>query len=176
VTVAAEPLSIETLRGWIGRASPVRPLELITTSDVRRYVDATGDANPLWLDDDFARQHGYPGRLLPPTLVGWVPFSIKEGTGHGQSGSTDLKFQVPLPPEYTNVRNAGTESEWLQPVRLGEQLYVQNVLLDVSIHEGKGKAGRGVRVTEEERVTRAQDELVFLRRSTVIIYPARAAA
>ena len=35
------------LREWIGRKTPLRPLEIISAADVRRYVDATGDANPL---------------------------------------------------------------------------------------------------------------------------------
>ena len=43
------------LRSWIGRKTPIWPLEVMTAGDVRRYVDATGDANPLWLSDDFAR-------------------------------------------------------------------------------------------------------------------------
>jgi acyl dehydratase len=43
------------LRNWIGRKSPLIRLEIMSASDARRYVDATGDANPLWLDDTFAR-------------------------------------------------------------------------------------------------------------------------
>ena len=89
------------LREWIGRKTPLRPLEIISAADVRRYVDATGDANPLWLDDDFARGAGYRSRILPPTLVGWVPFSFKEGTERAESEPTDLRRQIPLPGEYT---------------------------------------------------------------------------
>jgi hypothetical protein len=85
------------LREWIGRKTPLRPLEIISAADVRRYVDATGDANPLWLDDDFARDAGYRSRILPPTLVGWVPFSFKEGTERADSDPTDLRRQMPLP-------------------------------------------------------------------------------
>ncbi len=160
---------VDALREWIGRATPLRPLEQIFPSDLRRYVDATGDANPLWLHDDFARQHGYRGRLLPPVLVGWVPFSIKEGSGHAQDDAADLRRQLPVASTYTNVRNAGTESEWLRPAYLGEQLFVQNVLTDISAHEGR--SGSGISVTQEECVSNAQDELVFVRRSTVILYP-----
>ena len=57
------------LRASIGRQSPARPLEVLSASDIRRYVDATGDTNRLWLDDQFARAAGYRGRLLPPNLV-----------------------------------------------------------------------------------------------------------
>lgn len=84
------------LREWIGRKTPLRPLEIISAADVRRYVDATGDANPLWLDDDFARGAGYQSRILAPTLVGWVPFSFKEGTERAESEPTDLRRQIPL--------------------------------------------------------------------------------
>jgi acyl dehydratase len=85
------------LRGWIGRKSALAQLETMSASDVRRYIDATGDANPLWLDDEFARAAGYQSRLLPPTLVGWVPFSIKEGESASGSAATDLRRRLPLP-------------------------------------------------------------------------------
>ena len=55
MTAPAEPIITSELRNWIGRKSPLTPLEIMTAPDVRRYVDATGDANPLWLDDEFAR-------------------------------------------------------------------------------------------------------------------------
>ena len=32
---------------WIGRKTPLRQLEIIGAADVRRYVDATGDAVAL---------------------------------------------------------------------------------------------------------------------------------
>ena len=166
-----EDLIGEELRAWVGRASPARPLEPIYPSDVRRYVDATGDANPLWLDDEYARSYGYRGRLLPPTLVGWVPFSIKEGTGHARQDDADLRRQLPVPDGFTNVRNAGTESEWFCPVHLGEPLTVQNVVTDIRVHEGR--SGKGFSVTQEERVSNTQEEVVFVRRSTIILYPER---
>ena len=120
MTDAAESIITPELRSWIGRKSPLANLEIMSASDVRRYVDATGDANPLWLDDEFARAAGYRSRLLPPTLVGWVPFSMKEGETASRYDNIDLRRQLPLPGNYTNVRNAGSETEWLQPAYAGE--------------------------------------------------------
>ena len=122
MTDSPESILTPELRSWIGRSSRPAQLETMAASDVRRYVDATGDANPLWLDDDFARSAGYPSRLLPPTLVGWIPFSMKEGDSASSSDATDLRRQLPLPDGYTNVRNAGSEAEWLQLAYVGEQL------------------------------------------------------
>ena len=74
----ASNLITPQMRSWIGRKTSLSPLLIMTTSDIRRYADATGDRNPLWFDDEYAKSAGYKGRLLPPTLVGWVPFSIRE--------------------------------------------------------------------------------------------------
>jgi len=157
------------LRGWIGRKALLRPLEIISAADVRRYVDATGDANPLWLDDVFARSAGYRGRILPPTLVGWVPFSFKEGTERANSDPTDLRRQLPLPSEYTNVRNAGSETEWLQPAYLGEQLSTQSVIIDIV--ERQGKSGLGIYVSQEEQVLNTEQQMVLRRRHTLAVFP-----
>ena len=157
------------LRAWIGRTTPVRSLEIISAADVRRYIDATGDANPLWLDDDYARSAGYQSRILPPTLVGWVPFSFKEGTERAQNDSTDLRRQLPLPSEYTNVRNAGSETEWLQPVYLGEPLLTRSTIVDIVAREGK--AGLGIYISQEEQVLNARQELVLCRRHTLAVFP-----
>jgi uncharacterized protein len=171
MTDAAEFIITPELRGWIGRKGPLTRLEIMTASDVRRYVDATGDANPLWLDDEFARSAGYRSRLLPPTLVGWVPFSLREGADRSGADATDLRRQVPLPEGYTNVRNAGSETEWLQPVYVGEQLSTQSRIVDIVARQGR--VGLGIYITQEEQILNSQQEIVMRRRHTVAMFPAK---
>jgi acyl dehydratase len=170
VTDAVESIITPELRGWIGRKSPLTRLEIMTASDVRRYVDATGDANPLWLDDDFARSAGYQNRLLPPTLVGWVPFSMKADSA-SVADATDLRRQLPLPEGYTNVRNAGSETEWLQPAYVGEQLSTQSRIVDIVPRQGR--AGLGIYITQEEQILNSQQEIVMRRHHTVAMFPAK---
>ena len=157
------------LRAWIGRTSPLRQLEIISVADVRRYVDATGDANPLWLDDDFARSAGYRSRLLPPTLVGWVPFSMRENLDGSGAEAPDLRRQIPVPENYTNVRNAGSETEWLKPVYPGEQLSTQSCLVDIVARQGR--AGLGIYITQEEQILNADGEVALRRRHTMALFP-----
>ena len=46
----------DEVRAWIGLTTELMALpEEIAASDVRRYVEATGDTNPLWMDDAAAR-------------------------------------------------------------------------------------------------------------------------
>ena len=171
MTDSPEAIITPTLRSWIGRKSALAHLETMSASDVRRYVDATGDANPLWLDDDFARSAGYRRRLLPPTLVGWVPFSMKESDSASSSAATDLRRQLPLPDGYTNVRNAGSKSEWLQPAYVGEQLSTENRIVDIVTRQGR--AGLGIYITQEEQFLNSRQEIVMRRRHTVAMFPAK---
>ena len=157
------------LHAWIGRQSPARPLEVLGASDVRRYSDATGDVNRLWLDDQFARAAGYRGRLLPPTLVGWVPFSFRESTERADADPMDLRRQLPLPPGYTNVRNAGSETEWSAPVYLGEQLFTRSCIVDIVAREGR--AGQGIYISQEEQVLNSDEQIVLRRRHTLAVFP-----
>ena len=171
MTDSSESIITPELRSWIGRNGRLAQLEPISASDVRRYVDATGDANPLWLNDDFARSAGYRSRLLPPTLVGWVPFSMREGDSASSSDATDLRRQLPLPNGYTNVRNAGSETEWLQPAYVDEQLSTQSCVLDIIARQGR--AGLGIYVTQEEEILNSHQEIVMRRRHTVAVFPER---
>ena len=166
---SADAIITPELCAWIGRETPLHKLEIIAPSDVRRYVDATGDANPLWLDDDFARSVGYQARILPPTLVGWVPFSFKEGTERANTDPTDLRRQLPLPSAYTNVRNAGAETEWLEPVCLGEQLSTRTKITDITARQGK--TGLGIYIKKEEQVLNSEFRIVLRRVHTLAVFP-----
>ena len=164
--MSAGEIMTDALRDWIGRETTVRPLELVSAADIRRYVDATEDANPLWLDDEFAKSKGYRGRLLPPTLVGWEPFSRWTGANSTDYQGDDLLKQLPFPANYTDMRNAGGEIEWLRPVELGEALSAQSHIVDIVARQGK--AGLGIYVTREQRILDSNKEIVLLRRQTTV--------
>ena len=56
-----------------------------------------------------------------------------------------------MPKNYTNVRNAGSETEWLKPVYLGEQLATRSCLVDIVARQGR--AGSGFDIQEEQILT-----------------------
>lgn len=167
-------IDTEALNCWIGRVTDERRLELVSASDIRRYVDATDDANPLWLDDEFARSQGYRGRLLPPSLIAWEPFSRWTGSDNTDYHGDDLLKQIPFPQSYTDMRNAGSEIEWLRPVALGEALSIQSRIVDIVVRQGR--AGLGIYVTREERVVDSDKKPVLLRRQTTVHLPRVAVA
>ncbi len=164
----AESLITEELRSWVGRSSPRLPLpEAVSASDIRRYVDATDDRNPLWLDDESARAAGYQGRLVPPMLVLELTRRAQDESGDG----ADWWHKLPLPPDYTDTRNAGGELEWLAPVHVGDQLALESSIVDIVARQGR--AGLGIYVTREERVLNQRGEVVLKRRQTLARFPKR---
>lgn len=162
---ATDPNSLITdeMRSWVGRAAGPFPIpEQVSASDVRRFLDATGDDNPLWTDDAYAQAAGYRARFVPPMLILEL-YRRASGTGEGDSG---LWRGLPWPSGYTDTRNAGNEVEWVRPVYLGDQLTIEHRIVDLVARHGR--AGIGIYLTRES-VFRNQtgEEVVRLRATTV---------
>lgn len=57
------------LRAMVGREVSYTAPEELGRASLRYFALAVGDANPLYTDDAYAREHGYPGVIAPPTLI-----------------------------------------------------------------------------------------------------------
>ena len=88
--------------------------------------------------------------------------------------TTDLRRQVPVPPNYTNVRNAGSETEWLLPAYPGEPLSSQSVVVDIVSRQGR--FGVGIYITQEEQVLNRGGQIVLRRRHTIALFPEKTMA
>ncbi len=72
--------------------------EEVTKRAIKKFVDAIGDPNPLWRDEDYAKMTKYGGVIAPPS---WV-FSALSGVQFGWRGlagfhiATDMKFFRPI--------------------------------------------------------------------------------
>jgi acyl dehydratase len=151
-------------RAWIGRSSELMPLpEEVAASDVRRYVEATGDHNPLWLDDEAARSAGYRGRVVPPMLVIDLVWRLKD-TDAGR-----MTDRVPLPASYIDTRNVETEMEWLEPVYIGDRISVRHRIRDIVAR--RGRRGLGVYISRETEYVRADGRLLARMLQTVARFP-----
>jgi acyl dehydratase len=61
-------LTHEILQLVGGTVTYVAP-EVVGAASIRYFAQAIGDDNPLYTDDAFARAHGYPGVIAPPTWI-----------------------------------------------------------------------------------------------------------
>jgi acyl dehydratase len=154
----------DEVRSWIGRTTELMPLpEEISASDVRRYVEATEDRNPLWLDDEVARAAGYRARVVPPMLVIDLIWRLK----HSELGR--LWDKIPLPPNYVDTRNADTEIEWIEPVHIGDRLSIRHRIVDIVARQGR--RGLGVYITRETEYLRHDSLLLARVHQTVVRLP-----
>jgi uncharacterized protein len=165
----AKSVITDELMAWCGRTIGPIPLpERISASDLRRYINATDDRNPLWLDDDLARSVGYRCRVIPPAMIAEL---YRRNEGSTGTHSDSLWEALPLPEGYTESRNAQAEFEWLEPVYLGDQLYVTHRI--VEIVSRKIRNGVGIFVTREMEVKREDGDLVLRVRQTSVKLPKR---
>ena len=153
----------QEMRNCIGVRGPEIPLpEEISASDIRRFVEATGDTNPLWLDEAYAKSFGYQGRVVPPMMILelWRRIDKLDET-KAQSAADG----VPLPKNYRVTRNAGNEVEWLEPVYLGDRLSIQERTTDITARQGR--YGLGIYITRETEI-RNQDGVVVVRKTQTL--------
>ncbi len=64
-----DTLLTDDLRTRIGETRVYVAPEPIGRAAFRYFAQAIGDDNPLYTDEQFARAHGFPGVIAPPTLV-----------------------------------------------------------------------------------------------------------
>ena len=70
----------------------------ITEADVERFAAASGDTNPLHLDDEYAEQSRFGGRIAHGTLVsGLISAALARMPGLVVYLSQDLEFRNPVP-------------------------------------------------------------------------------
>lgn len=172
MTAEASTIITPELQAWVGSSvGPIQLPESLTPADVRRYLDATGDTNPLWTDESVAREAGYAACPVPPMLVFELYRRAEGATG---AGDANLWKGMPLPTNYTDTRNAGNKIEWLAPASLDDRLEVRHQLADITARQGR--AGLGIYITRESEF-RKQDGIVVVRlRATTVKLPANKSA
>ena len=135
IGVSTDPYVIEVERGQI-----------------RRFAEAIGDDNPLWLDRDYARAQGYDDVIAPPTFP--------------------VSFQVPgTPIWWQNLDRkrflAGEHGfSYVRPVCAGDVLTCRMTLVDVERKEGR--SGVMDLMHQEVRGIDAKGEEVFTHRRITV--------
>jgi 3-hydroxybutyryl-CoA dehydratase len=81
----------------LGVGDSVRFTKTITDGDIRRFAAASGDTNPLHLDEDFATETRFKGRIAHGTLVGGlISAALARVPGLVIYLSQDLEFHNPV--------------------------------------------------------------------------------
>ncbi len=162
-----DPEVLAEAKAAIGLKSPVRRSE-ITRKDFRRFSIATGDKNPLWRDDEYAKEAGYEG-IVAPALF-YTSFNLPDDdldqldhTGLGNNMGP--RFEVPV-RGFPGAVTGGRELEYGVPMCPGDTIFSVETVVDV--YEKEGRAGPMIFVISDTLYTNQREEVVLRERQTTI--------
>jgi acyl dehydratase len=111
--------------------------EYMTTDLIRHFCEATGDRNPLFTNEEYAKKSVWGGIVAPPTITDAIAVSWPTARGK----LADLDFELAGLP-------AGSKRQWFAPIRPGERYHLVDEF--VGLTEKKRPAG-APRLFVEER-------------------------
>ena len=159
-------LLTEELKSWIGREAHYPAREELGHASIRYFALALGDDNPLYLDDAYAREAGYPSVIAPPTLVcETCQYAHRPPSTEGYIGHEWL-----LPVSSCRLIRAGNDYEFMRPVLPIDRISVTWTLEDI-VERRASRGGTQLFVTSVARYRDAAGELVAVNRETIVYQP-----
>ena len=124
----------------------------VEEGSIRRYAEAVDDQNPLYWDQDYAKNSWYGSMIAPPGYFGWP---IKKAVDIYINEELVLALSE---AGYKHFLNGEEEFEFFYPVRAGDTLTALSGI--TSITEKDGKSGKMVFVITETTYTNQNGNLV----------------
>jgi acyl dehydratase len=120
---------------------------------IRRFAEALGDPNPIYVDEEAARAAGFAGLVAPPTFP--AVLAVNDRFRH----SLDLGTRSLLLGEQ--------QLEYGRPVVAGDRITVRSRVAEVQ--EKAGPSGPMDVIVIEDEARGADGEVVFRSRETFIL-------
>lgn len=150
-----DPLITPKLKSAIGVESEPTIYE-VEKWHIRRFAEAVGDANPLYTDEGKARKTRYGGIIAPPTF--FRAFFPREPPINVQQEVPSLK----------RVLDGGSEWEFFEPIRPGDEIAVTSKLAKMNVKAGR--LGKMLLVSVDHTYRNQLGETVATQRQNRILY------
>ncbi len=136
---------------FVGRESTPRVYD-VEPGHIRRFVEAIGDDNPIYLDEAAARVAGHPRIPAPPTFATALrPNDPRDG----------------IEIDWKKLLHGEQEFTYLRPLYAGDRISVVGRVAEAYVKEGK--AGVMDFMVVETRGSDENGALIFTARSTAVI-------
>jgi acyl dehydratase len=139
---------IQRLRGRLGEVVQVSELPYLTEANrdsIRRWAMATGDRNPLYLDDEYASASPHGTIVAPPCL----PYAFSR---------LSIGYRGGLPGVHSMF--GGSHWRWFRPLPIGSTVTAETRFTDLIELDGRF-AGRMFKQLSNTEFTRVGDESPF---------------
>lgn len=121
--MAEDSIINDTMRNAIGIES--EPVEYpVERWHIKRFAEAVGETNPLYLDETEARKTRHGGVIAPPTF--YRAFYPKEPP-----------VNVMQEANLKRVLDGGSEWEFFEPIRPGDTISVTSKLGELNVKQGR---------------------------------------
>ena len=121
--------------------------------DLARFACAVGDANPLYSNEEAARESAFGGLIAPPTFLrALLP------------GQARQRFPEP----FAHILDAGSSYRFYYPVRAGDRITVTSRLKDLFVKTGK--LGPMLFKVREIRYENQLGQVAAVQETTTITY------
>lgn len=160
------PYDIEAVqKEWRGRATEVTPGRYPVEYDpIRRFCHMIDDTNPLFLDPAFATQTRHGGVIAPPVMA-----DAFAGNGVWPPVQETPRLMQQVPTRGDRLINMNQTMEFHRPVRVGDHLSSQMVIVDV-FEKPIRLDPHAIWIVFETRITNQNGELVSVVRNTLLTH------
>ncbi len=137
---------------------------------IRRFADAVDDPNPLYWDEEYAKNSRYGSIIAPPGFISSPWFSGRP-TKWPKKGAASSEETAGLRPAlvkagYGRILDGGMEYEFFSPARAGDTIMASSMIKDIIGREGQ--TGKMAFVITETTYTNQNGDLVAKARGTSI--------
>jgi hydroxyacyl-ACP dehydratase HTD2-like protein with hotdog domain len=147
---------------------------------LRRFTQAVMDPDPMYWDEEYARNSRYGEITTPPIMVSYLSSRIRpdqedpitrafeDNPESDGIGSVKRPGELPpVPTDLVRVLNAGNELEIYRYPNIGDKVYFQNKYSD--IRERVGRDGKPFLIlTRETRYWNQKDDVLCITRASTI--------
>jgi len=151
LTEQSQSLITDEMRKAIGVESEPGVIE-VEKETIRRVADALQDPNPLWRDEEYAKNTSWGGIVA-------FPIAFHPST---RSGSTRATFERPA-----GLRGGAPvtdEWEFFEPIRPGDTITTTTKILD--FFQREGRRGQMLFTVNEATYTNQHGKVVMVQRRT----------
>ncbi|HEV2362411.1 MAG TPA: MaoC family dehydratase N-terminal domain-containing protein, partial [Acidimicrobiales bacterium] len=169
------------LQSFVGKSAdaPVLGPDAVNLPMIRHFVEAVGDENPVYIDDEAAVATGRPRLIAPPHMLQtWIMPGLRRKLAGmtGPPSPPDKVYALLEESGFTSIVATNSEQEYHRELEVGDRVRALSTLESVSA-EKKTALGRGHFVTTRiDYTTDAGDPVATMLFRVLLYEPAGAAA
>ena len=160
--MSEDSLLTPDIKAMVGLETDLPNLESIDKTTIIRYVQAISDLNPLYIDEEYAKETDYGGIIAPLTFMFDI---IPAATEIGNDGRDVTRIALPG----FKVARGGNEYQFLEPARPGDVIMRRRKIVDVFERDSK-KVGKIIFIVYDTTYSNQDARVLGINRETLLFF------